>query len=143
MADPDRGNFIVNNPVMALVRLVAPLAYAGVILWLSLSPSPPQITGVMGWDKLQHAAAYALLAALVGQCLIYLFPKNMQIWFVAGVVSLFYGGLLELLQGVSDAGRSAEWWDLFADLVGISLSCAGLKIWAVLPRSRVKGTGNK
>lgn len=113
------------NPSSAkcIVRLCAPLAWAGMILWLSLTSSPPQIPGALGWDKLLHAGAYGLLTVLIAQCLPCLSLCPGKIWWYAGLAAVSCGALLEVMQLVGQTGRTAEWWDLFADAVGAFLSC--------------------
>ncbi len=115
----------IQNPVNAefIVRLMAPFLWAGIICWLSLTSSPPQIPGVLGWDKLLHAGAYGLLTVLIAQALFSLSLNPVKIWWYAGLAAIGYGALLEVLQLLVQTGRTAEWWDLFADAVGISLSC--------------------
>lgn len=91
----------------------------GIVTCLALTPSPPAQLS-LGWDKLNHAAAFAALASVA-----YLgFARN---WVMVGVVLLGYGGLIELLQSFTPT-RSAEWGDLLADGVGIAL---GLLLAAV------------
>ncbi len=104
--------------------ILATLLWAGSIAWLSLIPSPPQIHGILGWDKLQHAGAYGLLSLLVAQTL-YSLPgsKTAKAWWYAGLSTVSFGGLMEILQFVMQAGRTAEWWDLAADALGVLICC--------------------
>lgn len=83
-----------------------------VITLLALSPAPPQQFD-LGWDKLNHVAAFATLAvvALWGRC--------GSLWRVGGAL-LAYGGLIEVLQSYTP-NRTGEWPDLLADGVGIAL----------------------
>jgi VanZ family protein len=105
-----------------LVRFSAPVMWALIMLWLSLSPSPPQLPGVLGWDKLLHAGAYGLLTILIAQLLLYLsIPLGKAGW-PALLPAVCYGALLEVLQLLLHTGRTAEWWDLFADAVGAVLA---------------------
>jgi VanZ family protein len=119
-----------NNPDMQKVspfefttRLLAPVAWATIIIYLSLIPSPPQLPGILGWDKLLHAGAYGLLAVLIAQFIICLSHNPVKSCWYAGLAAIFYGGLLELLQLLIQTGRTAEWWDLFADIVGVFFAC--------------------
>ena len=104
--------------------MLATLLWAGSIAWLSLIPSPPQIQGMLGWDKLQHAGAYGLLSLLAAQTM-HSLPrvKIDNAWWYAGLSTLCFGGLMELLQLAMQAGRTAEWWDLAADALGILIGC--------------------
>ena len=92
------------------------------MLWLSLTSSPPQISGVLGWDKLLHACAYGLLTLLIAQFLLYSPLNSGNAWWQAGLVAVCCGALLEILQLLVNTGRTAEWWDLFADAVGVFLA---------------------
>lgn len=103
-------------------RLIAPLAWVGTIAWLSLTSSPPQLSGILGWDKLLHAGAYGLLTLLIGQSLFCLPLNQRKIWWYAWLAAVFIGGLMEILQLLAQTGRTAEWWDLFADAVGACLA---------------------
>ena len=105
------------------IRLVAPLAWASIILWLSLTSSPPQFPGILGWDKLLHAGAYGLLTLLIAQYLLSLSISSVKICWYAGLAAVSYGALLEVMQLLVQTGRTAEWWDLFADAVGAFLGC--------------------
>jgi VanZ family protein len=91
-----------------------------VITWLALSPAPPPQAD-LGWDKLNHLAAFATLAcvALLGRC--------GSFWRVGGAL-LAYGGLIEVLQSFMPP-RVGEWPDLLADGVGIALGLLLVAGW--------------
>jgi len=110
------------NSLETFIRLSAPILWALIMLWLSLTSSPPQISGVLGWDKLLHACAYGLLTLLIAQFLLYTPLNSGKAWWQAGLVAVCYGGLIEILQLLAHTGRTAEWWDLFADAVGAFLA---------------------
>jgi VanZ family protein len=98
--------------------------WSGSIAWLSLIPRPPHIHGFLGWDKLQHAGAYGLLSLLVAQTLSsWPRARTDNAWWQAGLAVVCFGGLMEVLQLVMHAGRSAEWGDLAADALGAALCC--------------------
>lgn len=106
-----------------LLRLALPILWAGIICWLSLTPSPlTLIPGFLGWDKLLHAVAYALLSILVAQYL-HIYTHIWKAVFYAGCLAILYGGLMEVLQMMMQAGRLAEWWDLVADIIGALTGC--------------------
>ena len=100
-------------------RITLLVLWALLILWLSLDPSPPVPENeLLGWDKLQHAAAYALMTFLAGSAF-YTFSGNFyRSWLAAAGISIVYGGLIELLQGWCTQARSAEFGDLVADTIG-------------------------
>ncbi|HEX3138456.1 MAG TPA: VanZ family protein [Rhizobacter sp.] len=89
-----------------------------VVCYLALVPQPPK-TVDLGWDKLNHASAFAALA--VSGC--FGFPGSRRA--VLGVLLglLARGGLIESVQYFGP-GRSCDWHDLVADAVGIACGLA-------------------
>jgi len=108
------------------------LLLLGVITTLALVPKPPaQIS--LGWDKLNHASAFATLAVVITL-------GWGRRWLRHALVLLAYGALIEVLQAMT-ATRSAEWADLLADGLGLTaglLLVAGLRAasdrWRRTPR---------
>jgi VanZ family protein len=100
------------------------------VLFLALRPGSGGPT--LGWDKANHALAFACLAfsglfALRER-------RRAPLWVAIGLLAL--GGLIELVQ-LHVPGRSAEWADLLADAVGIGLGlAAALVLAARLDRRR-------
>jgi len=95
-------------------------ALTALLSWLSLTPAPPKIDhGILGWDKFQHALAYALLTLAAGRAFRRLSFPFRATWLSAAVYAALVGGGLEVLQGLSRTGRFADWADLLADLLGI------------------------
>ena len=93
-----------------------------VITLLALAPAPPKEAD-LGWDKLNHFAAFAALAvvATLGYA---------RTTVAVAIGLLAYGALIELLQSLTPS-RSAEWADLVADGIGIGI---GLLVAALLAR---------
>ena len=83
-----------------------------VITWLALAHAPPPQAN-LGWDKLNHAAAFVTLAAVTSL-------GRVSGWVRIAWSLLAYGTLIEILQYFTPT-RSAEWGDLLADAVGIAL----------------------
>lgn len=106
-----------------LVRLLLPTAWLIAVGWLSLTPSPPQVHGIMGWDKLLHAGAYGLLTILLAQSFLIYLQNPWHAGWLAVLCAVACGGLLEILQMTMQSGRTAEWMDLVADAVGAILGC--------------------
>ena len=106
-----------------ILRLSMPVLWALIIFWLSLTSSPPQLPGVLGWDKLLHAGAYGLLSVLLAQAFFCPPFSAKKPWWLAGTIAVVYGALLEILQLLSQSGRTAEWLDLLADAVGACFCC--------------------
>lgn len=93
-------------------RALLPLLLLLVTL-LALWPQT-EILPSTGWDKANHALAFAVLMAVWSTG----WPRARQI---AGLLGLLaYGGLIELLQ-TQLPPRSGEWEDLLADAVGLGL----------------------
>jgi len=113
-------------------RLSLPVFWAGIICWLSLTSTPPLIQGPLGWDKLLHAAAYALLTVTIGQYLSMHCADSWKAGFYAAGLAIVYGGLMEIMQLTMQAGRMAEWNDLVADAVGAVAGCVIFRQAAVL-----------
>jgi len=97
-----------------LVLLVAAICV------LAFMPVPPQ-TLSSGWDKLNHAFAFATLAVTAGHG----FPGRRRIAGIA-VALVAFGGFIEVVQAFVP-GRSSEWADLLADGVGIAVGLAVLE----------------
>ena len=86
-----------------------------VVSYLALTTSPQQGMD-LGWDKLNHTAAFVALgfSAWLG------FPAPRYSKHVVLLSLLAYGGAIEILQ-LWVPGRSCEWADLAADVVGITV----------------------
>jgi hypothetical protein len=91
------------------------LLYLAALLWLSLSPAPPQGPDLLYGDKWGHLLAFGLLMAWWGQ----LIGLPRWRWVMAlGFIAL--GGAIEILQGLGGV-RYAEWSDAAANAVGVVL----------------------
>lgn len=91
------------------------IAWAAAIAWLSLTPSPPSLAQpFLGWDKFQHASAYAILTLAGGLAL----GGTSRAFGGSFVLALIYGGGMELLQGALTSNRNPDWLDFLANLTG-------------------------
>jgi VanZ family protein len=96
-----------------------------VLLVLCLVPIPPQVPST-GWDKSNHALAFAVLAFLGNRA----WPGRM-VPMLLGLLA--YGGLIEVLQSFTP-NRLAEWGDLLADGVGLLIGEAVARlVWRYVP----------
>lgn len=93
---------------MALLALVA----AGALMPASELPQV-QLPGV---DKIQHAAAHAVLASYA---MMLFATRRAQGWAVAGLLA--YGLGIEAAQATLTADRMAEWADVLANATGTGL----------------------
>jgi VanZ family protein len=125
-----------------LARWLLFIAWGVIVLWFSLIPSPPlPKSGLLGWDKLQHAAAYALLTLLGYHAFASFSPFRHRLTCALAVAAVF-GALLEAAQAIFTTTRSAELGDLAADIVGAGLACAVVVCGRSLNISRFTGGGN-
>jgi VanZ family protein len=111
---------------MRKAGIAAGWGWAAAIVWLSLTPSPPEVD-IAQSDKLGHFAGYGLLMFWFAQ----LYPKTKsRIAYALGFVAMGVG--LELLQGQLGY-RTYEVFDMYANALGVLL---GWTAAIVLPRIR-------
>jgi len=111
---------------MRKALVAAGWAWAAAIVWLSVTPAPPQVDVAYG-DKLGHLGAYALLMFWFAQ----LYSRRAtQAAHAATFVAM--GVALEFVQGALGT-RSFEVLDMAANALGVALG------WALAPifQSRV------
>jgi VanZ family protein len=89
------------------------LFWPGVFLvsWGELTPNPPQMSGVLAWDKADHFIAYLGLA---GMATLVIGLKPRLKWAILAVILM--SGALEILQGF--LGRDADILDFAANTLG-------------------------
>jgi len=79
-------------------------------------------------DKVEHILAYLALALWFGGLIA---PRG---YFRLALGLLALGGGIEIAQGLMGLGRQADWYDFYADALGValglSLCLAGLRHWA-------------
>lgn len=81
------------------------------IAWGELTPQPPQLSGLLDWDKADHFIAYFGLASMATMIL------GLRPRLAAAIASvIFLSGALEVLQAYS--GRDAEILDFIANSLG-------------------------
>lgn len=97
--------------------LAAGWAWAAAIVWLSLTPAPPDLDIEHG-DKLGHFAAYGLLMFWFSQ--LYL-QRKARIAYAVGFVAMGIG--LEFMQGQLGY-RTYEVFDMYANALGVLLGWA-------------------
>jgi VanZ family protein len=113
---------VLHHPALqSLARLTFALGLV-LISWLALSPHPPQGLST-GWDKANHALAFAALA-----CCGSLGLRWRSRWLLGALMA--YGLLIEILQ-TQVPGRSGEAADLLADGLG---ALAGILLVRLLMR---------
>jgi VanZ family protein len=119
---------------MRLLLVAGGWLYAAAIVYLSLTPSPPE-PGFEYGDKLGHFLAYALL--MLWFALLY---RSAGARLAYGALWIALGIALEYAQAGTDY-RSFELADMAADVLGVA---AGAAAALILPRARAaEGTGTR
>ncbi|PTT91135.1 VanZ family protein [Pelomonas sp. HMWF004] len=95
---------------------------------LALMPQPPRVA-TTGWDKSNHALAFASLA-FTSVWALWQRPRQWP-WLVVAVLA--FGGAIEVAQSFLPP-RQGDWLDLGADGVGIALGL--LAAWPVAALAR-------
>lgn len=93
---------------------------------LALMPAPLDALST-GWDKLNHASAFAVL----GVAAVFAFPRshaNLR-WILCALLA--FGALIEVVQSFTPT-RTPEWGDLLADSIG---TAAGMLVAALIERA--------
>ena len=90
---------------------------------LALVPTPPREVD-LGWDKLNHVFAFAVLAV----CAVFGWRGSRAARLIMLLALLAFGGAIELLQ-LQIPDRSGEWADLGADAIGIGLGALLALLW--------------
>ncbi|MDQ8154739.1 MAG: VanZ family protein [Gemmatimonadota bacterium] len=108
------------------------LLWAVFIETLVLWPSPPDVPQpftIVGFDKMVHAAVFAVQAALVGRAL----RIDGRPWWPAMVGSIAFGAVTEWQQQFIPS-RSMELDDLLADAIGAVVGLSVFAAWALRRR---------
>jgi VanZ family protein len=85
----------------------------GLVVYLSLTPHPPELLSIQNADKLEHGFAYGSLAFWF--CQIYLSTRSRMIA-IAALIGLGVG--LEFVQGWTGY-RHFDVWDMVANGIGV------------------------
>ena len=107
---------VLFGPRLAPLRTLVFVALVLIISWLAFSPAPPPGAS-LGWDKANHASAFAAL--MVSGRLAW--PRLP--WRTLALGLLAYGGAIELIQ-TQLPPREGDWLDLLADAVGLTIGTA-------------------
>ena len=107
--------------------------YAWSILWLIImitlmglpSNDLPKTNYFEGFDKLAHCGFFFVFTILLFAGTSVNSKRRASKLVTALIVFLvtaFFAFLTEGLQYLGEAGRTADWWDIFADFVGIGMA---------------------
>ena len=97
------------------------LLWAAAVFAVSSRPTLPHLPSVLGWDKLQHCAAYAVGGALVARAL----GGGRREAVLAVLLGVLYGASDEVHQ-LFVPNRNSDVVDLLADTLGVM---AGVGLW--------------
>ena len=97
------------------------LLWAAAVFALSSRPILPQLPSVLGWDKLQHSAAYVVGGLLLARAL----GRGGRGALLAAVLGSLYGASDEVHQ-LFVRNRSSDPVDWIADTLGV---LAGVALW--------------
>jgi len=107
-----------------LLRL--PALLMAVVIWiLSAQRTLPRPKGILGWDKLQHFTAFAILAVTIGLWVTPAFWKRrpaLSLSLIALIGSVY--GIIDELHQHFVPGRYSSFWDWLADTLGAILGAA-------------------
>ena len=104
---------------------IGSIVCAGLIAYLSLIREPHfHLPPVSYADKWGHIAMY-LVFAIVLMC------EKVPVVYTC-LVSIIYGGLMELLQHYFFPPRTGDWWDWLADGIGTLVGIAFFMMWTKL-----------
>jgi VanZ family protein len=115
---------------MKIRYFLPPFIWGVIIIFLSLTPSNEMpemnIWAFLSFDKVAHLFFYALLALQ----LIIAFKKQNSNYTLkyravlcAFIISLICGFSTEIMQYYMFAGRSADYLDMIANFIGVSMGC--------------------
>lgn len=107
----------------ARLSLFAALTFTLILGIASILPAPKVEAAPAGIDKIFHLAAYILLTILWFFSFFGFSKKNF--WtaiYLSATLALVYGMVIEVLQGAVTSYRTADWYDLLANITGICIA---------------------
>lgn len=113
--------------IQHVVQYIWAILWAGFMLMLMVLPSQdlPSAPKFEGFDKLAHCGTFFVLTALLywQNLLKNNFVVNKWISVLKVVVStVIFAGATELAQHYISTGRTADYWDFFADVMGVGMA---------------------
>ena len=113
------------RPIRIALYLIATL----ILLYMCLAPSEG-LPNFRLWDKEEHALSWLVLTATG----LVLSPRRPR---AIAAYAFSFGVFVEVLQGLMGFGRDADWHDVAADSIGISVAFIGyFAIVLLIPRRR-------
>ena len=98
--------------------IVASVLLVAAVLYVSLAPLNVPVGLPTHFDKVEHAAAYVLLAVWFTGLV-----ARPRYWLVV-VALVVFGLMIEFLQAATPFGRQGDPWDVLANVTGIGIGVA-------------------
>ena len=116
---------------MSIILLRLPSVLIAAFIWyLSSQSTLPQPKGVLGWDKLQHVLAYAVLGVAIGLWASPAFWKRRPV--IALLLTTLAGaayGIIDEMHQYFVPGRNSTVWDALADALGAFLGALAMMLF--------------
>jgi len=105
-----------------IAHCLPPIAWAGLIFYMSSRSTMPVEPPFNGFDKLVHAIEYGTLCLLIARAIqpIGFFHISETVWMIAVLASFIYGISDEMHQAFVP-NRSCDLFDAFFDLIGAAI----------------------
>ena len=127
------------SPGRALRAALPPLAWAGIIFWLSSQSRPvPVEVSIPYVDKLAHLGGFGVLGALTVRALLALGQGWRRALLVGVAAASLYGALDEWHQSFVP-GRDPDPWDWAADTAGALVGAAAVGLPRRKSRASIRG----
>lgn len=123
-----------------LLNYLGAIAWAIVMLVLMGAPSNdmPSMATFAGFDKLAHTGSFFVLTVFLLQGFDLQSKGRMpkaKAFFITLIISVIFAFATEALQYYMSAGRQADWWDIFADFVGVGMALFSYLVLYRRPRA--------
>ena len=115
----------MRQSLVSKLLLAASVLYSLALLISCLIPAPAIILTKDNSDKVLHGSAYFFFTLLWFSYFYLFYLKNKSTGFVVGVtliLALLYGIIIEVMQGTLTSYRSADVYDMFANIIGVSIA---------------------
>jgi len=97
-----RGCATTSLSLSPIAWIISTITVSLVLLYFSLTPTPPDIDGLFAWDKLQHAVSLGVVAFITVRLCLALRVSLVQSTIIGFLYATLFGGIIELLQGMLD-----------------------------------------
>ncbi|GHT74832.1 hypothetical protein FACS1894124_5320 [Spirochaetia bacterium] len=130
------------HPRLAVLKRFPAILIGAAIWFLSAQSILPQPKGILGFDKLQHLAAYLVLAVTIGLWIPSAWRQKRRplTLILTTLISSIYGIVDEVHQYYVP-GRDCNVWDWIADTIGAIIG--SVIIMLVLPAIESRFTRNR